>query len=636
MGMPSNLNEVVTMVASQLMAANSDNATAISERVLADLAGYLGLDVSFLRHNDHVIHATKLIAQWPIRDYVPDPDPIGVVYFAEADPVFAMAERLREPLVIRPEPATDEYQRRIEEGTTVHSTSLACVPLLSGESTTGTLGFIKYGDREWTVDELNALQTIATLFAQLQARIVAQSWLKYLAEHDDLTGLCNRRALVSHLERRLADGQPGPVAALFLDLDRLKAINDYLGHLAGDRFIASFAARLRECAGEPVLIARLGGDEFIVIPDAPMGLTEAESYAQRLQSGLRERVTINDEALNRTVSIGVAVGVPGGDAASDLMRQVDQALMSAKSAGGDAVAVFTPDLALKSDFLNDIELHLRGGIESGALVLHYLPEVDLRTGAVVATEALVRWNHPTRGLLLPDAFIAVAESTNLAGDLGRMVLRRSCAQFSRWRSAGLANDIVLRVNVSPVHLVADGFVDSVANTIEEFDLDADSVCLEITESVVVKDIETARVTLAGLKAVGVKVAIDDFGTGHSVLSHLKSLAVDTIKIDRSFVRELGKNAGDFAIVRAIVALADAFELQVVAEGVETEDAARTLLSLGCFRAQGFLLSRPVDNVAMGRLLAERFIPFALNGREDTRAPTLNGRRPWADRPLAQP
>ena len=201
----------------------------------------------------------------------------------------------------------------------------------------------------------------------------------------------------------------------------------------------------------------------------------------------------------------------------------------------------------------------------------------------------------------------------------------ACAQLSRWRLAGLAKDIVLRVNVSPVQLVAEGFVDSVASTIDDFGLDPGSVCLEITESVVVKDIEAARVTLAGLKAVGVKVAVDDFGTGHSVLTHLKSLPVDTIKIDRSFVSELGKNAGDLAIARAIVALADAFEMEVVAEGVETEEAARTLLSLGCVRAQGFLLSRPLDGSAMGELFARGFIPFSLDG------PAVNGMQPVADR-----
>ncbi|WP_432732229.1 GAF domain-containing protein [Mycobacterium lepromatosis] len=203
--MTRSLDELVTAVASKLMAATAVTAVPIGERVLAILVEHFGVDVSFLRHNDHDIHATKLVVEWPPRDYVPDPDPIGVVYFADADTIFAMAEYLKEPAVLRPEPANAEYQRRIEEGTAVPAVSLACVPLLSGEITTGVLGFVKYGDREWHADELRALQAIATLFAQLQARIVAEEQLRYLAEHDDLTGLLNRRALIAHLDERLAD-----------------------------------------------------------------------------------------------------------------------------------------------------------------------------------------------------------------------------------------------------------------------------------------------------------------------------------------------------------------------------------------------------------------------------------------------
>jgi EAL domain-containing protein (putative c-di-GMP-specific phosphodiesterase class I) len=232
----------------------------------------------------------------------------------------------------------------------------------------------------------------------------------------------------------------------------------------------------------------------------------------------------------------------------------------------------------------------------------------MRTGENLAAEALVRWEHPTRGLLSPDSFIGVAESINLAGELGRWVMRSACAEFARWRSRGVGLDAVLRINVSPVQLVTDGFVESVAGIISEFGLDGGSVCLEITESVVVQDIETTRITLAGLKKVGVQVAIDDFGTGYSVLSHLKSLPVDTLKIDRGFVRDLGVNPGDLAIVRAVIALADAFGLQLVAEGVETEAAAVTLLRHGCYRAQGFLLSRPVVGDAMAALLAKGRIP----------------------------
>jgi diguanylate cyclase (GGDEF)-like protein len=605
---PRSLDLVVTAVATQLMAANAATSVQVSQRVLADLVAYFGVDVSFLRYNDHNIHASKLVAEWPQRPDIPDPDPLAVVYFADADPVFAQSEHGKKPMVFRPEPATDDYQRRIEEGRHIPATSMAAAPLVSGDLTTGVLGFVKFGDREWSAEELNALEAIGSLFAQVQARVLAEEQLRYLAEHDDLTGLHNRRALLAHLDARLAAGQPGPVSALFFDLDRLKAINDYLGHTAGDWFIRVLAERLREGTDGPTLIARLGGDEFVVVPATPMDADTAETLAYRLQSALRERVAIDGEMLTRTVSIGVALGVPGRDTTSDLLRRADQAVLTAKNSGGNTVAVFSDDMSLKSEFRNDIELHMQSVIESGSLMLHYLPEVDMRTGEILAAEALVRWQHPTRGLLSPDSFIGVAESINLAGELGRWVMRSACAEFARWRSRGVGRDAVLRINVSPVQLVTDGFVESVAAIIDEFDLDGGSVCLEITESVVVQDIETTRITLAGLKEVGVQVAIDDFGTGYSVLSHLKSLPVDTLKIDRGFVRELGSNPGDLAIVRAIIALAEAFGLHLVAEGVETETAALTLLRHGCYRAQGFLLSRPIAGDEMEALLARGRIP----------------------------
>jgi diguanylate cyclase (GGDEF)-like protein len=607
--MSRTLDELVSAVASELMPAAAGTAVAISERVLVDLGGHFGVDASFLRHNDHDIHATKLIAYWPQRAVVPDPDPIGVVYFADADPIFAMSENFKEPMVLRPEPANADYQRRIEEGTTVPAVSIACVPLLSGEVTTGALGFVKYGDREWRDDELHALQAIATLFAQLQARIVAEEQLRYLAEHDDLTGLLNRRTLIAHLDERLAAGQRGPVSLLFLDLDRFKAVNDYLGHNAGDRLIEVFAARLREATDSSAFIARFGGDEFVVVPAEPMKVNAVESFAHRLQAALHQHVVIDGETITRTVSIGVAAGLPGRDTTSDLLRRADQAALSAKSDGGSKVVVLSRELSAQQDLQSDVELHLEGLADTD-LVLHYLPEVDMRTGEILGAEALVRWQHPTRGLLFPDSFIRVAESINFAGKLGRMVMRCACAEFSRWRSAGVGLNALLRINVSPVQLVAEGFVKTVADTLDEFNLSGEVVCLEITESAVVQDIEPTRKTLAGLKEVGVHLAIDDFGTGYSVLTHLKSLPVDTIKIDRGFVTELGSNASDLAIVRAIMALAKEFELEVVAEGIETEASAQALLELGCYRAQGFLFSPPVDGAAMESLLREGAIAVA--------------------------
>lgn len=601
--MIGSLNGLVDLAAKRLITAHTDNVVEISELVLADLAAYLGLDVAFLRHNDHEIHATRLVAEWPVRPFVPDPDPIGVVYFADADPVFAMAERLKEPLVIRPAAETDEYQQRIQQGTEVPQISMACVPLLSNDITTGTLGFVKYGDREWLEEELNALKTIATMLAQLQARLVAIERLQFLAEHDDLTGLCNSRVLTDHLDGRLAPGQDGPVAVLFADLDRLKSVNDLFGHAAGDEVIAQFARRLRESFSDIALLARQGGDEFVLVINEPMELPQAELLADRIRLLLREPFAIGREFVRRTASIGVAVGVPGRDSASDVLRYADLALQAAKGSGGNAAAVFTDAIALKYLLLNDVELHLRDGIENEAFVVHYQPEVDLRTGKVVAVEALVRWNHPTRGMLLPSAFMPVAESSNLAAVLGRKVLQDSCAQLQQWKSMGLAQDLLLRVNVSPVQRVADGFADHVARVLTEYELDPASLSLEFAESFVTDDADLNDEILTALRALGVGLALDEFGAAYSDLSRLKSLPIDTLKIDRSFVQHLDGSKDDLAIIRAIVSLGEAFGLGLVAVGLETEAAAQMLVTMGCHQAQGFLLSPPVDADTMAQMLA---------------------------------
>jgi diguanylate cyclase (GGDEF)-like protein len=403
---------------------------------------------------------------------------------------------------------------------------------------------------------------------------------------------------------------------LQIDVDRLKVINDHLGQDAGDHYIRALAGLLR-AVDIPSVAARLGGDEFVIVPTVPIDVDDAELFAQRVQFGLGQQVEIDREKVSRTVSVGVAIGEPGVDSTSALLRRADQALLSAKNSGGRRVARFSPELSDKYAIRNDIELQMEGTLDSGsgALVLHYLPEFDMRTGEVLGAEALVRWQHPTRGLMMPDSFISVVESINLAGRLGRLVMRSAFEQFSLWRSRGVGEHAVIRVNVSPVQLVAEGTVDLVAASLEAFGLEPNTVCLEITESVVVQDIDATHKTLAGLKDIGVQIAIDDFGTGYSALAYLKSLPVDTLKIDRGFVRELGTDEGDQAIVRSIMSLADAFKLEVVAEGVETAAAARTLLDFNCYRAQGFLLSRPLEADAMEALLAQRYVPLDFNRDE---------------------
>ncbi|SPM36508.1 Predicted signal transduction protein containing a membrane domain, an EAL and a GGDEF domain [Mycobacterium rhizamassiliense] len=601
----ATLNSLVTAAAAELMAATAANSAAISQRVLTLLVEALGQDFGFLRHNDHKIGATVLIAEFPPRNA--DPDPIGVVYFGDADSVFAAAEHLKEPAVMRPDRDHADYQRTIVQGTGVPSVSIATVPLLSGEVTTGVLAFGKYGDREWFAEELEALQTIATLFAQLQARIVADQQLRWLAEHDDMTGLLNRRTLIAQLDQRLAPGMPGPVSVVFFDVDRLEAINDVFGQDAGNRFILTFATVLREAADFPAAIARFGGDEFAVLPHAPMDAQSIFTLALGIHRQLQTQVRSRSYLFARTVSVGVATGVPGEDNASVLLSRLDLATQSAKKAGGARVVAFSPQMAMKKAIRNEVELRLEEPDASNDLVLHYLPEVDMRTGAVVGTEALMRWRHPSLGLLMPDAFIDVAESTILAEKLGRLVVRAACAQVAQWRDQGLADNPTLRINVSAMELVDEGVVERVAATLDEFGIQPSTLCLEITERVVIADIETTQKTLNAFKDIGVQIAIDDFGTGYSAFEYLTSLPIDALKIDRGFIRDLKRDPKRLAVVRSILGLADAFGLDAVAEGVETVDDAKALLELGCRRAQGFLFSRPLSGMQMGALFAQRFV-----------------------------
>lgn len=609
----------MTQVASELMGVDATTMAEATERVLAQLVEYFDVDFSYVRHTDRERRASLLIAEWPHRPQVPDPDPLEVVYFEGADPVFRAFEHGTEPMIARPTPEFADYQETMRRASGIPVVTTAAVPLLSRGESTGVLGFIKTGDREWSTRELNVLKAIAALFAQLQARVVAEERLRYIALHDDLTGLANRRALLEHMDERLAPGSPGPVAAFFLDLDRLKALNDFLGHTAGDNFIRTLSSRLREHLDPDDMIARLGGDEFVIVPAKPMDAVAAEEEGTRIQQLIGRRVTVGGESVSRAASIGVAVGIPGETTVADVLRRADHALLSAKSGGGNGVAVFTDAMRAQFELQDDVELNLRGAVSDGSLLLHYQPEVDLRTGRIVALEALVRWLHPTRGLLPPAAFVTVAEATNLAGELGRWVIRSACAQFAEWRRRGLAANVVMRINVSPVQLVSLDFVERIEDILRLFGIDGSSICLEITEHVVVQDLARTQVTLRGLKRMGVQIAIDDFGTGYSSLSHLKALPVDAVKIDRGFVQRLGASTDDLAIVKSIIGLAGSFGLGVVGEGVETAVAARTLVGLGCYRAQGFLIARPMPadeveaHLAVGRIPLDLDLPRASRG-----------------------
>ncbi|MEO5831778.1 MAG: bifunctional diguanylate cyclase/phosphodiesterase [Nakamurella sp.] len=597
------LDDLVTSVATELMGVTAATLHSASERLLHQLVDYFEVDLSFLRRNDHELGATVLVAEWPPRPEVPIPDPLGVIFFATADPTFASLESLSSVLIVRPTQDHDEYQDRVRQGSGIQGVSLATVPLMTYQTTSGTLGFIKYGDRAWEPEEINALRAVAALLAQLQARVAAEERLRYLAYHDELTGLATRRALTDHLTARLVAGAPGPVPVIFIDVDRLKALNSFLGHAAGDQFLATLAHRLKNASPRHHLLARLGGDEFVAIMDGPATVAEASEYADTLRRVANLPVQVGGEEISRAVSIGLALGDPGVSNVSELMNQADQAMQKAKSHGGNDIAVFTAEMRRQNEIRTDIELHLVTAIRSGSLILHYQPEVDMVTGELTGIEALVRWPHPNLGLLPPGAFIDVIETTNLAGELGRWVIETGCRQLREWHLRfPQATPISISVNVTPAELITRDFVATVAQILADVDLEGRYLTLEITEQAIVRDTEQALATLRGLKAIGVKVAIDDFGTGYSSLAQLKSLPVDGLKIDRGFVQDLGTSADDLAIVRSIIGLAGSFGLNIVAEGVETELAAATLVALGCTRAQGFLYAKPCGADELANIL----------------------------------
>jgi diguanylate cyclase (GGDEF)-like protein len=590
-----DLDELVTSVATQLMGVSASTLHAASERLLHQLIDYFDVDLSFLRRNDHTIGATILVAEWPPRPEIPQPDPLGVIYFADAEPTFAALKDLNTVLLVQPGSTDDEYQDRVRQGSGVQGVSLATVPLMTGEVTLGALGFIKFGDRRWLPEEVNALRAVAALLAQLQARVTAEEQLRFLAYHDELTGLATRRALIDHLDSRLQPGAPGPVAVIFVDVDRLKALNSFLGHAAGDEYLQVLAGRLSATASANHLVARLGGDEFVVVINGPTDEAESRAFAEQLRKDANRPIQVGGEQISRAVSLGLALGAPGAITTSELLSRADQAMYLAKTGGGNGISLYTTEMRRQDEIRTDIELHLVTAIRDGALVLHYQPEVNLLTRTITGVEALVRWPHPHLGLLEPASFIDIVESTNLAGELGRWVLATACRQLRNWHDQFPAGKpLGLSVNVSPAEVITDDFVQTVEHILLTSGIEGRHLTLEITEKAIVRDTEQALVTLRGLKALGVKVAIDDFGTGYSSFAQLKSLPVDGLKIDRSFVTDLGRDPDDLAIVRSIISLAGSFDLSVVAEGVETEVAAATLVALGCNQAQGYLFSKPTD------------------------------------------
>jgi diguanylate cyclase (GGDEF)-like protein/PAS domain S-box-containing protein len=418
--------------------------------------------------------------------------------------------------------------------------------------------------------------------------------LNYLVYHDALTELPNRVLFNDRLQQALgtARRQSGQVAILFLDLDRFKNINDSLGHEIGDKVLMEVAKRLRYWARESDTVARLGGDEFLLILEDIHDVTYVAMFANKILGILAQPVAVENHELYVTGSLGISLFPADGVTGDTLLKAADAAMYKAKGEGKNTYQFYTPDMNARAHELLLLEGDLRKALEFEQLVLHYQPQFELDGGELVGMEALVRWRHPRRGLVSPGDFIPLAEETGLIVPLGEWVLRQACLQNRAWQQQGLPQ-VRMAVNISARQFRQPDFVDQVDRILSETGLAPDCLELEITESVVMEDFSEAIMTLTDLKVRGIHLSIDDFGTGYSSLSYLKRFPISKLKIDQDFVRDVTVDANDAAIAASVIALAQSMNLEVIAEGVETEAQLDFLLEKGCRQGQGFLLGRPL-------------------------------------------
>jgi diguanylate cyclase (GGDEF)-like protein/PAS domain S-box-containing protein len=446
----------------------------------------------------------------------------------------------------------------------------------------------------------------------LTERKAFEQQLTYQALHDPLSGLPNRVLFINRLEHALARQEQGKgeLALIFFDLDRFKVINDSLSHATGDALLVAVAERLNSCLRTDDTAARLGGDEFAVLLEDVADTGAVTRLAERIGAALRRPFTLEGRDVVVTSSVGIAFSQSEHSSAAALLRDAEVAMYRAKTNGRDGYEIFNSSMNARAIERLELEADLRQALDRQEFVLHYQPQVELASGRIVGAEALIRWQHPVRGLVPPGDFIPLAEETGLIGPLGWWTLEEACRQARRWqerRRAGHAPLLRVAVNLSARQFQAPNLSAQVGAILERVGLEPRYLQLEITESTVMEDAAATITTLRELKTLGVALAIDDFGTGYSSLSYLKRFPVDTLKIDRAFVRGLGCESEDNAIARTIVGLADILGLTVTAEGVETGEQRALLAALSCGYAQGFYFSRPVTAGAFDQLLTSEVV-----------------------------
>jgi diguanylate cyclase (GGDEF)-like protein len=429
--------------------------------------------------------------------------------------------------------------------------------------------------------------------AKHEAESVAMR-MQHQAQHDALTGLPNRALLNDRIQIELSHArrEQSMLAALFLDLDRFKIINDSLGHATGDQLLCVVARRLKTCLREGDTVARLGGDEFMVLLPRISTVSDAGDIGNKIINELSRPVTCNGHKLHVTTSIGISIYPFDGADVDTLVKHADISMYRAKELGRNKAVYFTSGMNAGSRKQLVLETNLRHALERNEFNLQYQPKVDIRSNRIVGVESLLRWDSPGLGFISPREFIPVAEENGLIEPIGEWVLRQSLAQLKKWHSAG-HEEITVAVNLSAAQLSSAGFENILESALAESGVKPASIELEITEHAAMKNIESATATLKKLKKMGVTIAMDDFGTGYSSLSYLRQLPIDIVKLDRSFVHEIPDNNGDVLIAQAIIAMTNSLNMGLVVEGVDNEQQLEFFRQQGCHLIQGFLFSKPV-------------------------------------------
>ncbi len=452
-------------------------------------------------------------------------------------------------------------------------------------------------------NDRGAMRYYVGVFSDISHIKSTEDKLRHLALHDSLTGLPNRLSFNDQLERALhhAKRNEQGVAVLFLDLDRFKTINDSLGHPIGDALLIEVASRLKSCLRNEDVIARLGGDEFTIIMEDILTPEDAAKVSEKIIHALSAPVDLDGHQFYITTSIGISLFPEDGGSVTELVKNADAAMYRAKESGRNRYEFYSSELADAAVERLELEGELRQAISNQEFSLYYQPQFNIQTGEITGAEALIRWHHPERGIISPDQFIPVAEETGLINQIGEIALHKACIQLSRWRKKGW-NLPKVSVNVAGQQIHSGQLLGLVKEALSLANLPPNALEVELTETTLMEKTDLTINTLSKLRDLGVTISIDDFGTGYSSLSYLKTLPIQRIKIDRSFVQDIPEDSNDMAITKAIIALSRNLQLDVIAEGLESEEQEVFLLAEGCVEAQGFLFSKPLP----AKELFERF------------------------------